>query len=168
LFSNKVLEQNYKSINGQNIIYFNLQVIDKTETFIKKYPDELLFSYFINDTLPHPATFIKSTLFDEIGLYDESLRIVSDWKFFVESVCKFNSSYKRIDEILSTFYLDGLSSEYQNKMLIVDEKMNVLQSSFQAFIQDNNELIELKTIISNLRKSRKIQMLLKLGLINNF
>lgn len=168
LYSDRVLEQNHKSIAGHNIIYFNLQVIDKTETFIKKYPDELLFSFFINDNLPHVATFIKASLFDKVGMYDESLKIVSDWKFFVESVCKFNSSYIRIDETLTTFYLDGLSSDFKNKDLICEEGQKVLKSSFQAFIKDSIELVELKTLVSNLRKSQKIKLLIKLRFLNKF
>ncbi|MBF2708228.1 glycosyltransferase family 2 protein [Flavobacterium soyangense] len=167
-FSQTVLQENYNLIVNNDLIYFDLQVIGTTETFIKKYPDELLFSYFINDTLPHPATFIKASLFDKIGLYDESLKIVSDWKFFIESICKFNCSYLRIDETLSTFYLDGLSSDPQNKVLIFEEKQNFLKSDFQAFIQDRDELFELKTIISNLRKSRKIKILVKFGILNKF
>jgi glycosyltransferase involved in cell wall biosynthesis len=167
-FSDKVLEQNFKSIAGHDIIYFNLQVIDKTEIFIKKYPDELLFSFFINDNLPHVATFIKASLFDKVGMYDESLKIVSDWKFFVESICKFNFSYIRIDETLTTFYLDGLSSDSKNKDLIFEEGQKVLKSSFKAFIQDSNELIEFKTIVSKLRKSKKIKLLIKLGILNKF
>nr|WP_315177563.1 glycosyltransferase family 2 protein [uncultured Flavobacterium sp.] len=164
----EVLDKNHKFLTLQDIVYFNLQVVDENEKFVKNYPDKLSFSYFLKDTLPHPATFIKKAVFDKLGLYDESLKIVSDWKFFMESVCKFNCSYKKIDETLSVFYLDGLSSDYKNKNMISEESQKVLQSSFKAFIQDSNELIELKTIISDLRISRRIKILVKLGLINKF
>ena len=167
-FNNDVLKQNNELIGSHDIIYFNLQVIDKREVFVKKYPDELLFSFFINDNLPHVATFIKATLFEKVGMYDESLKIVADWRFFVESICKFNCSYKRIDETMTTFYLDGISSDSINKDLITEEGQKVLQSSFKAFIQDSNELTEFKTIVLNLRKSRKLKFLVKLGLINKF
>ena len=168
LFENNVLENNHKFIIVQDIVYFNLQIIDKIEKFVKNYPDELSFSYFVKDSLPHPATFIKKTVFDRVGHYDESLTIVSDWKFFIESVCKFNYSYKRIDETLSTFYLDGLSSDPNNKDLIFDEKHKVLSSHFQAYLKDNNQFSELKSAIVNLRESKKIKLLVKLGLINKF
>jgi glycosyltransferase involved in cell wall biosynthesis len=164
----KTLELNRESIAVQDIIYFNLNVVGNDSSFVKKYPDKLSFSYFINDTLPHPATFIKATLFSKVGLYDESLKIVSDWKFFIECICKYNSTYIKIDETLSIFYLDGLSSNSNSKVVISEESQKVLQSSFQAYIQESNELIELKTIISNLRKSRKIKFLINLGLLNEF
>jgi glycosyltransferase involved in cell wall biosynthesis len=167
-FSSMILEQNYESITLQDIIYFNLNVVDGNTIFLKKYPDQLSFSYFTKDTLPHPATFIKASLFSKLGMYDESLQIVSDWKFFIESICKFNCSYLRVDETLATFYLDGVSSDSQNKVLIFEEKQKVLKSGFQAFMTDRDELVELKTILSNLRESRKIKILVKLGILNKF
>ena len=168
LISDKVIENNFELIKIQDIIYFDLMIIDDNVELLKKYPDQLSFSYFIKDTLPHPATFIKASLFSKLGMYDESLKIVSDWKFFVESICKFNCSYRRINETLSTFCCDGLSSDPQNKDLIFEEEQKVLKSSFQAFLNDKDELLELRTIILNLRESRKINLLVKLGILNKF
>jgi glycosyltransferase involved in cell wall biosynthesis len=145
-FNDKVLEQKHKFLGLKDIVYFDLQVIGENEKFIKDYPDELSFSYFVKDTLPHPATFIKSSLFNKVGLYDESLKIVSDWKFFIESVCKFNCSYEKINQTLSTFYLDGLSSNLQNRTLIEEEKQKVLNSEFKAYINDINHFFEFKEI----------------------
>lgn len=167
-FNNQSLHQNYKSLKLYDIIYFNLEVVGEKETFIKKYPDQLLFSYFVNDTLPHPATFIRKGVFEKIGMYDESLEIVSDWKFFIQSICKFNCSYKRIDKTLTTFYLDGICSNPINVNIILDEKQKVLTLDFQAYLEDNNNLNELKKTVENLRKSKKIKLLVKLGLINKF
>lgn len=168
LHSNEVLEQNQKNLNLYDIIYFNLYVVDGKSTFVKTYPDSLSFSYFVADTLPHQATFIRATLFDKIGLYDESLIILSDWKFFMESIFKFNSSYLRIDGLLSTFYLDGISSDLKNRELLNKERDRVLNSDFKGYIEEINQLFELRTVISNLRKSKKIRLLIKLGLLNKF
>jgi glycosyltransferase involved in cell wall biosynthesis len=167
-YNDKVLEKNHIFLNLKDIIYFNLHVIDKAKTFVKNYPDQLTFSYFMKDTLPHPATFIKKRVFDRVGFYDESLFIVSDWKFFIESICKFNSSYKSVDEVLTSFYLDGLSSKIQNKNLIVDEKQQVLNSEFGNYIVDISRFFEMEKMLSSLKKSRKIKLLIRLGLLNKF
>lgn len=167
-FSNQILHQNYKSLKLYDIIYYNLKVVGEKETFIKKYPEELRFSYFVNDTLPHPASFIRKEVFNKIGLYDESLKIVSDWKFFIQIVCKYNCSYKRIDETLSTFYLDGICSNPNNKNIILAEKQKVLITDFKAYLDDSNHFFEFKTTLENLRASKKIKLLVKLGLINKF
>ena len=168
LFDIQVLFQNNKFLTSYDFIYFNLNVVGEQETFVKKYPNQLRFSYFLRDSLPHPATFIKGTIFNKIGLYDESLKIAADWKFFIQSICKFNYGYKRIDATLSTFYLDGLSSDPTNKDIIYDEKRKVLSSDFQAYLDDTNCFFELKSTVVNLRQSKKINLLVKLGLIKKF
>lgn len=167
-FKNTVLNENHDHIKLKDFIYFNLNLIDSGKSEIRKYPEKLCFSYFLYDSLPHPATFIRRNLFEKLGLYDESLNIVSDWKFFIESICKHNFSYLRIDENISTFYLDGLSSNPKNRDLIASERQAVLKSSFPTYLEDYKELEKLKEILVNLKKSKKIQLLLELGLLNKF
>jgi len=170
-----VLEQNYTLLNGYDLIYFNIKVIsDKTE-YIKNPPAHLVFSYLTKDTLPHQATFIKASLFEKVGYYDESLIIVSDWKFFIESICEFNATYLKIENILSTHYLNGISAVPENWPIILEERNKVLELGFKVFIEDSRQLtetrqklFELGTLISNLRKSKKIRLLIKLGLLKNF
>lgn len=168
LYSNEVLEQNQKNLNLHDIVYFNLQVVDGKNTFVKTYPDKLSFSYFVKDTLPHQATFIRTTLFEKIGMYDERLILLSDWKFFMESICKFNATYLRIDSILATFYFDGISSDIKNSELLQKERNQVLYSDFKGYIEDILELQELRILVYNFRESRIIGWLIKLGLLNKF
>ncbi|KUO69200.1 MAG: glycosyltransferase [Lutibacter sp. BRH_c52] len=167
-YKNKILEQNHIFLNEKDLIYFNLNFVDKTNSRVGNYPEHLLFSHFINDTLPHPATFIKSSLFKRVGLYDESLNIVSDWKFFILALFKYNCTYKKFDEVLATYYLDGISSNLINQKMIYEERKSVLNSEFKGYIDDITQLLELRTIVFNLRKSKKIGLLVKLGLIHKF
>jgi hypothetical protein len=41
---------------------------------------------FIKGTINHDPTYIHRTLYEKYGLYDDSLKIVSDWKWFVNAV----------------------------------------------------------------------------------
>tara|TARA_R110002096_G_scaffold256795_1_gene450106 strand:+ start:12264 stop:13046 length:783 start_codon:yes stop_codon:yes gene_type:complete len=165
-YNNNVLKKNINHLGKSDIIYFDLQVINEDENYIKEYPSVLSFAYFVKDTLPHPATFIKKELFDKIGLYDESLKIVSDWKFFIDAICKNNITYKKMDSVLSTFYLDGMSSNPNNKSVIVNERLGILNSEYGAFIQDLEEAMKHRGIISGLRQSRIIKLLVKFGFLN--
>ncbi len=165
-YNNKVLEANIKYLEIHDIIYFNLQVNDNEETYIKEYPDVLSFAYFVKDTLPHPATFIKKSLFEKVDYYDERLKIVSDWKFFMDSICKYNASSKRVDIPLSTFYLDGMSSNPKNKSTIIKERQDVLNSEYPLFVRDIEDVIKNKSKIEGLRQSRIISILVKLGFLN--
>ena len=47
---------------------------------------QLTMADFYNGTINHDPTYIRSDLFNKYGLYDESLVISSDWKWFVKAV----------------------------------------------------------------------------------
>lgn len=167
-FSTKVLEQNHNYLIDEDIIYFNLQVIESEKSFIKNYPDTLSFSYFVKDTLPHPATFIKKEAFLITNFYKETFKIVSDWKFFLDAICKYNLTYKHIDRTLSTFYIGGLSSNKDNKIIKINEHKEVLKTDYSPYMQDLDDVINFRNTLNNLRASRTLKLLVKLGLINKF
>lgn len=166
--NNEALEKSINFLENRDFVYFNLKVVDENKQFIKEYPDKLSFSYFVKDTLPHPATFIKKRIFDDFGLYDESLSIVADWKFFMDRICKDNLRYKKVDSVLSTFYLDGLSSDSKNRSKIVAERQKVLKTEYQAFYQDLDDVISQRELINVLRNSRTIKLLVRLGFLKKF
>ena len=147
LFDDTVLEKNHNSIMEKDLIYFNLQMVRNGISRITKSPAELSFSDLYTSSLPHPATFIKRELFSKIGLYDESLRIVSDWKFFILALFKFNCSYLKIEDTLSTFYLDGISTLEDNS----HEREFVLNQYFKRYLKDYEYLIENREFIDTNR-----------------
>jgi glycosyltransferase involved in cell wall biosynthesis len=167
-YSEKVLAQNYQEIKDAAIIYFNLQVVEGPHIFIKDYPEVLSFSYFVKDTLPHPATFIAKKAFEKTNLYKEDFKILSDWKFFLDSICKYNLTYKKINTTLSTFYIGGMSSNPANRVIKKNEKQQVLQEEYPAYLQDLDDVIIYKNIVTNFRESRIIKFLVKLGFLNQF
>ena len=166
LFNSAILENNISFINTHELIYFNINVVGEQETFIKKYPQKITFSYLYVDTLPHPATFIKRSLFKKIGLYDEQLKIVSDWKWFIIALGKYNATYQHYDSILSTFYFDGISSKKENIEKLLKERTLVLNNEFSIFKEETEEYIHLKNSIADFRNSRKTKWLMKFKLIN--
>lgn len=169
LYSDEVLDRNRQYIANHDLVCFNLLVVGKVTSEIVLLPEKLRFSYFFEGgTLCHPSTFIKKSLFDIVGLYDENLKIVSDWKFFIIALCKFNATYYYVDTVFSTFYSGGLSTLDENKSLMVEERNKVLNEDFFIYLNDLKENFVLKRIIRNLRKSRKIYWLIKLGLLDKF
>lgn len=169
LHCDEVLDKNWRYITNHDLVCFNLLVIDKDRSEIVLPPKELRFSYFFDGgTLCHPSTFIKKSLFDIVGLYDENLKIVSDWKFFMIALCKFKATYNYVDTVFSTFYIGGLSTIDENKFLMIEERTEVLNDEFFIYLNDLKENFALKRIIRNLRKSRKIDWLIRLGLLDKF
>ncbi|WP_298236996.1 glycosyltransferase family 2 protein [uncultured Algibacter sp.] len=123
-----------------DILYGNIMVKSQKE-FIKTYPEALTFSYFVKDTLPHPGSLINKKCFNHF-LYDEDLKITSDWKFFMLGLCKKKYTYMYINQVISTFYLDGISST--NIDLVKRERHQVLTKEFFWQLYFNNLLEKVK------------------------
>ncbi|WP_292891601.1 glycosyltransferase family 2 protein [Nonlabens sp.] len=103
------------------LVYGNIEVV-ADHTWIKKYPVHLTLDYLIKDSLPHPATLIRKACFNN-QLYDTSLSIVSDWKFFLLGVGQQSFNFTHVDHTISVFYYDGLSSMQQDKIAQERQKM---------------------------------------------
>jgi glycosyltransferase involved in cell wall biosynthesis len=149
------------NLEVEDIIYFDINLVDKERVYIKKCPDEMLFSFLFNDALPHQSTFIRKSLFDKIGNYDESFKIVSDWKFCLFAIFKSNASYKHIEGVFSNFYLDGLSSNVD----FSNERKIVLQSYFKEFIEDYDELFKNRReliLLKNYQNTNRVKMLMEI------
>jgi glycosyltransferase involved in cell wall biosynthesis len=167
-YNDVVLQKNAKELKDKEIIYFDLQVVENEKVYVKNYPSTLSFSYFVKDTLPHPATFIKKEAFAKTNFYNEDFKIVSDWNFFMDAICKFNLTYKYVNKPLSTFYIGGMSSNPENRMVKHHEKETVLREDYQAYTQDLDDVIAFRNTLDTLRSSRIIKLLVKFGLLNKF
>lgn len=164
LFNEKVLEQNYSKLIEQDLICFNLQMVRNGFSKIADSPSNLCFSHIYSTSLPHPATFIKKELFYTVGFYDENLRIVSDWKFFLLALFKFNCSYLKVNETLATFYFGGISTVEDDS----EERKLVMKEHFDRFIFDYEELVENRKFVNTnrfkmLREMEKATFGKKLG-----
>lgn len=166
--NNTSLNKVYSFLKNDDVIYFNINVIGDNKSYIKRPPEKLTFKFLHEDLPAHQATFIKKDLFNQLGYYDENLKIVSDWKFLILAICKHNATYKYIDETFSTYYRDGLSSLKENQTLVKAERERVLNKEFMPFVVDLKDRYKLERTLRTLRKSRTIKLLIKLGLIHEF
>lgn len=66
---------------------------------------------FYRGTLNHSPAYIKKTLFDQFGLYDESLKIVSDWKWYLQVIILNGIQPVYVDVDVTLFDMNGISSD---------------------------------------------------------
>ena len=137
LYNNEVIKENLQDFKDHDLIYFNVHILGETISEILKHPDKLRFSDFFLNGLNHQSVLIKKELFETVGLYDENLKIVSDWKFFILALFVYNCSYININKTLSTYYIDGISSQLKEDHL--NERKQVLSEYFGAFTLDYEE-----------------------------
>ena len=152
LYNNQTLENVFKSLTNSDLIYGNLVFKSSHSEVTYKYPDKLSVDFLFELSLGHPATFIKKKLFEKFGLYDSSYKITADWCFFLICILKGNSSTKFIDETISIFDTNGISSDPSNKEQIFKERHDFLSKEFPLFY---SKYLKDKEIISNLYEKEK-------------
>lgn len=152
-----------KQAHTDDIIYFNLNIQHNDHCFTKTYPLKLDFLYFIKDSLPHTATFIKRKSLIEYGGYNESMKICADWAFFIYAICLNNLKYRYVNQVFSVFYADGISSDPHNRNLVLDEKLKYIEDEFPQYYTITKDYFEKSHIIWKLKESKSINLLRKLG-----
>ena len=93
---------------------------------------EISFLDFFSGTLNHSPSYIRRALFRKYGLYDESMKIVSDWKWFLKAIVLGEEKPCYVDLDITVFDMGGMSQT--NKDLTMEERSQVLQELFPSAI----------------------------------
>lgn len=93
------------------------------EIFTTILPTRMTMAAFYMWTLPHQSAFIRRSLFNG-SPYDESLRIVADWKFYMDKIVYEGKSVQLLDLIICKREQEGLSISQVSKTL--EERQKVL------------------------------------------
>ena len=97
--------------NNSAILYGNMIKVNAQGKVVGKSGyTEYSLRQFYSSTLNHDCAYIRRDLFEEYGLYDEHLKIVSDWKWYLQAIGlgKVKPDYVDIDV---TIFDDGGISE---------------------------------------------------------
>ena len=166
-YSSTVLDRINKCNADVDIIVGKV-AIDNNDTIISPPPSsgKLTFYHLYSGAIPHQGAFIRTSLLRKFP-YDESLRIASDWKFFIQSLIFDNSSISFIDEYVARYNLDGVSSS--NPDLLRREKDMIMTSMFPIrIIEDYKNFKKSECLTASLtfdlkRHYRIDKLLYKLG-----
>ncbi len=87
------------------------------------------FLYFYKGTLNHDCAYIRRDLFEKYGLYNEDMKICSDWEWYVRAIVLGGEKpiYTNID--VTIFDMNGVSESHgKNAELIKKERREYLES----------------------------------------
>ena len=115
LASNDILERMLAALEeagNPSILYGNM---------VKCFPDgrkmvdkcfagqEITMLGMYTGTLNHDPAYIRRDLFEKYGYYDESLKIVSDWKWYLQAIILGGEKPKYVDLDVTLFDMMGIS-----------------------------------------------------------
>lgn len=98
---------------------------DTGEVFTTILPTRISMAAFYMWTLPHQSAFIRRTLFND-SPYDETLRIVADWKFYLEKIVYEGKTVQLLDLIICNREQEGMSISQASKT--IEERRKVLST----------------------------------------
>ena len=93
------------------------------------------FLYFYKGTLNHDSAYIRRDLFDKYGLYNEEMKICSDWEWYVKAIALGGEKaiYTNID--VTIFDMNGVSeSQGENADIIKQERREYIEQILPASI----------------------------------
>jgi glycosyltransferase involved in cell wall biosynthesis len=130
-----------------DIVYGNMMIhYPDGKKKLGKMPEKITFHQMITDTLWHPVSFIKKTLFDKYGYYREDIKIVADYEFFFKTIIVHKVTAQYMPVTIAGFSLDGMSSYRSNAALIASERKKI---QLQYFPGSVIELEESKKVVKN-------------------
>lgn len=115
------------------------------------------FYYFYRGTLNHDCAYIRKDLFEKYGLYNEQMKICSDWEWYVRAIVLGGEKtvYTNID--VTVFDMTGVSeSDGKNRALIQTERREYLESILPAAVLRDYDMLSLP--IEQYRRLKKYHL----------
>jgi glycosyltransferase involved in cell wall biosynthesis len=145
LSDNKVLENFFAKAGNADILYGDMMIDNGKEKYLGKHPEIITFEFLIRTTLWHPVSFIRRELFNRFGMYDESLKITSDYDFFLRTIMCEKVSTQYIPLAVTVFNTFGIGSSKSFDETHQKERSIIQQRYFdQRVIDAARELSALK------------------------
>lgn len=139
LFENETLNKINKYLDCQ--CDFIIGTLRTTENEEIKVGNQLSATFFLDNSIPHPSTFISKKMFTH-EWYNESLKIVSDWEFFYKKLVLTPSTYKIVDQTISIFDTTGVSSRKSNEEIIRSERTSSLEKNISKLLFEDLALLQ--------------------------
>lgn len=123
---NHVITEVSRYLDGTDFILGNEIRVTGDGRIIRCFPSRGGFTYetLFKTSVRHQSTFIRRSVALSYP-YDESLRLVSDWKFILERFVDGSHSFKSIDVDICFFLDGGATQQFKEKGLA--EKRSVLE-----------------------------------------
>ncbi|TXJ24998.1 MAG: glycosyltransferase [Chitinophagaceae bacterium] len=116
--------------NDHDVFIFGIKKVDESNRQVKWSGLNNGIAMLPNIPLPHQSSIIRRSVFLEIGSHDLKYQILGDHDFFCRAYVKGYRYVFHSNIILSTFYMDGVSSKLRNASRVLHELRKISLSNF--------------------------------------
>lgn len=155
---------NYDIVIGKEF-HQNPKTGETATTFL---PARISMATFVVSYLPHQSGFIKRLLFKN-NMYDENLRIVGDWKFYMQQIVKYDRTVRLIDLVISKREQGGISNSdselnSEERIMVLNKTLppGVLKDYYSLANLDKTTLFKLLNLCDNKKTCRWLTLCVKL------
>jgi len=124
---NDVLRRLMDSPREADVIYGDINLVRGGGLVAHEYPSRIDLKELFLIGLPHGGAIIRAEALRRYGGYDDGLRIVSDWKFWLQ-LCRDGGTFEHRPVVVSNFDMAGISE--RRKFQIRIERFRVWLSVF--------------------------------------
>ena len=155
-----ILQKVFKNDYSEDIIYGDYISLHGKQHFYM--PDHPTFRFFYKESLNHQVCFFKKSLFDLVGMYNESTPIIADWEFLLKSIFFHKATMRHVDFPIVFFdFSDSMSNKVENQELIKSGRRKILMENFPGIVPD----IEYLKVLEN---SKAVKFSRKLARLKQF
>lgn len=155
-FYNGFIAENFCKNNQIADIYAGKVVEEGTHRKIAYLRKKVTLWGLFYSSVPHQGTFIKRSLFQQIGMYSEDLKVLSDYEFLLKAILN-DVPFELCDIIISYVEPGGISSTQIEKMKveqqIIFERVLPLCVK-ESFVQIQQEMVYNREAVIWLQKSK--------------
>ncbi len=154
LYSEDVLESAENLLQGDlvagwlNVIY--PEKFNKSPKIRRLDLQDVRKKFLYHRTLHHQATFIRRTLFEKYGEYDQEYRLYGDWDFFLR-VLNSKVTLHFIKLCIANYTFDGISSTTLGTELYHKEVRKLRQRHFSSLYRLKRSIIDPIENLFNMR-----------------
>ena len=138
LIGEEVIEKVFENECTADILCARCNVSDNGKVvWTSNPPEEVTFGTLYLVGLAHQSTFIRKSLFEQYGYYDESFRYNADIEFWYRAIVDNGASTQKIDVITTDYNLDGVSEKKKNDPVFIGEHKRILAKPiYQKILSD--------------------------------
>ena len=124
-----VIEKVFASSTQADIIYGDVIFeLSGNKKYRKPSPEEITALNMFVESIPHPSTFYKSSIFEKTGEFDTKYKLSADYDLLLKCIFELGLSSQYVPVPVAVFNLFGVSSDNHNMKLYLSERRDIQQN----------------------------------------